>query len=77
MILTCKVGTNRVRSVNVNPDDQIFTLMDKLGITDKKTVLIHKGSPFQLCTFMTFREAGITYDTTVYISVPALATFII
>lgn len=62
MILTCKFGTNSLKKVEVNPSDKIFILIEKLGLSDKKSKFIFKGETYQVASILTFEDIGLKSD---------------
>jgi hypothetical protein len=73
MKLTFKLGTKNQRTVEVNPSDPLYVLLDKLKITDKRTKFIFKGITYGMSSIETFQEIGLTYDTKITVSNQAIS----
>ena len=73
MKITCKLGPNNIRIVEVSPDDHLYVLLNKLNITDKKTKFIFEGMAYNMASIQTFQEIGLTYDTRIFVSNQAIA----
>lgn len=72
--LDVRIGTNNVKTVYVNPDDQLNVLMGKLGITDKKTVFLQNGISHCIASIETFREIELVREGRIFLTNQALAT---
>ena len=48
--LTFKLGVNKTKVVEVQPDEQINVLFEKLNFTDKKTKFMFKGQPYSMAS---------------------------
>ena len=57
--LTCKLGLRNTKVVEVQPDDQIYVLLEKLNITDRKTKFVFNGQPYSMASIQTFEEIGL------------------
>lgn len=68
MKLTCKLGTNNIRVVEVNPSDPLHILLKKLKISDKGTKFIFNGITRSMSSIETFEEIGLTYDTRITVN---------
>ena len=68
MKLTCKLGTNNIRVVEVKPSDPLYVLLNKLKITDKSTKFIFKGITHSMSSIATFQEIGLTFDTRITVN---------
>lgn len=73
MKLTCKLGLGNQRIITVDPDDQLYTLIEKLNIKDPKTNLIFQGIGYTVASILTFKQIGMTSDTLVYFNIPVVA----
>ena len=73
MKLTCKINRTTKKVVQVQPEDQLNILLDKLNIGDKKAKFVYKGYTWGLATIFTFKEIGLTTDTDLNIVTPARA----
>lgn len=74
MKLNVRLGTNNVKTVYVDPDDPLYVLLGKLGITDKKTVFLAKGISHCMGSIETFREINLSGGDKIFVSNQALAT---
>lgn len=73
MKLTCKINRTTKKVVQVQPEDQLNILLNKLNIGDKKAKFVYKGYTYSLATIFTFKEIGLTTDTDLNIVTPARA----
>ena len=73
MKITCKLGSNNTKVVEVSPDDHLYVLLNKLNITDKTTKFIFKGMAYNMGCIQTFREIGLTCDDRIFIYNTALS----
>mgnify|MGYP007101885966 CR=1 FL=1 len=74
--LTCKLSRTEQKVIKVKQDDKLCVLLDKLNLTnpsDKKAKFVYKGFTHQLASIFTFKEIGITADTTLSIVTPSRA----
>ena len=71
--ITCKLGANNIKIVEVSPDDPLYIFLDKLNITDKTAKFVYKGIAYSIGTIATFREIGLTCDARIVINNTALA----
>ena len=65
--LRCKLGTNNIKVIEVNPSDPLNILLQKLNISDKHSIISFKTIPYSIRSIQTFREIGITFDTKIHI----------
>jgi hypothetical protein len=72
--LDVRIGTNNIKTVYVNPDDQLNVLMGKLGITDKKTMFLQNGISHCIGSIETFREIELVREGRIFLTNQALAT---
>ena len=68
MKITCKLGSNNTKVVEVSPDDHLYVLLNKLNITDKTAKFIFKGMAYGMGSIQTFREIGLTYDARILLN---------
>ncbi len=73
MKLTCKLGTNNTRVVEVQPYEELHILLKKLNISDKNTKFIFNGITYSMGSIQTFQEIGLTYDARIAINNQAIA----
>ena len=73
MKITCKLGPNNTKVVEVSPDDHLYVLLNKLNITDKTTKFIFKGMAYGMGSIETFREIGLTYDARIFVNNQAIS----
>ena len=73
MKITCKLGTNRTKVVEVSPNDPLYILLEKLQITDKNTKFIFNGATYSICSIFTFKEIGINSDSRISINNQAIS----
>ena len=52
--LKCKLGTNNIKVVEVQPEDQLHILLKKLKITDKSTKFLFNGIARSMASIETF-----------------------
>ena len=71
--LIVKLGTNITKMIEVNPNDGLYVLLDKLKISDKNAKLIFKGNSYSIGSVQTFREIGLDFDTRISIINQAIA----
>lgn len=71
--LRCKLGTNNIKVVEVDPSDPLYVLLQKLKISDKHSKFLFKGVPYSMGSIQTFEEIGLTFDTGINITSPAIA----
>lgn len=73
MKLTCKMGTKNTRVVQVEPNDNLYVLLQKLNISDKNTKFIFNGTTYCMGCIMTFQEIGLISDARIAINNQAIA----
>lgn len=73
MKLTCKMGTNNIKVVEVKSSDRLFILLEKLNISDKTTKFIFKARSYDMGSILTFQEIGLTYDARIAVNNQAIA----
>ena len=71
MKITCKLGTNRTKVVEVSPNDPLYILLEKLKIYDKRTKIVFNGATYSIACIFTFKEIGIYSDSRISINGPA------
>lgn len=70
MKLICKLGsTSKIETVNASENDNLFILLKKLKIKEKKAKLIYNDESYIIASILTFKEIGITFETSVTIKV--------
>ena len=67
MKIVCKLGTNDTKIIEVSPHDQLNVLLEKLGISDKRTIFMFGGKTYCISSSLTFNEIGMKFDTTIFI----------
>ena len=65
--LSCSLGTNNIKVVEVYPSDYIYVLLEKLDLKDKHLKFIFKGCSYSIASIMKFEEIGILSDCRIYI----------
>lgn len=75
MRLTCKMGSRNVKVVDVEANEALFVLLNKLNITDKNTKFIFNGITYSMGSIQTFQEIGLTSDARITINNQAIAGF--
>jgi len=75
MRLTCKMGSRNVKVVDVQANEALFVLLNKLNITDKNTKFIFNGITYSMGSIQTFEEIGLTSDARITINNQAIAGF--
>ena len=65
--LSCKLGTNNIKVVEVYPSDHIYVLLKKLDLKDKNSKFTFKGCTYSISSIMTFEEIGILSDCRIFI----------
>lgn len=73
MRLTCKLGTKNIKVVEVQPNEALYILLNKLNISDKNTKFIFNGIAYQMASIQTFAEIGLTCDTRIAVNNQAIA----
>ncbi len=73
MLLTCKIGTEDIQIVEVEPNDPILILKEKLDINDNKTKFIFKGITYMINCNLYFKDIGLTSDALIYLNSPAIS----
>ena len=73
MKLHCKFGTKNVKIIEVNEDDYIFVLIEKLNLKDRKSKFIFNAETFGVALALTFKEIGLTSDSHINIINQAIA----
>ena len=68
MKITCKIGTNITKQVEVNASDTLSVLLQKLNISDKKTKFMYNGQTYQIYTLFTFQEIGMNDGARIFIN---------
>ena len=68
MRILCRFPANNTRLVEVEPNDYLKVLLEKLSITDKKTKFIYNGETYSLSQEMTFAEIGMVDNAQVYVN---------
>ena len=68
MKITCKLGTNTTKQVEVNASDTLSVLLQKLNISDKKTKFMYNGQTYQIYTLFTFQEIGMNDGARIFIN---------
>ncbi len=68
MKITCKVGTNTTKQVEVSPSDPLSVLLPKLSISDKKTKFMYNGQTYQIYSLFTFQEIGMNDGARIFIN---------
>ena len=71
--LRCKLGTNNIKVVEVDPSDPLYVLLQKLKISDKHSKFLFKGVSYSMGSIQTFGEIGITSDERIIILSQAIA----
>ena len=65
--LRCKIGTNDVKTVKVNPSDRIYNLLNKLDINDENAKFMFNGMTYSLASNLTFSEIGLKDNYSIFI----------
>ena len=73
MRLTCKLGTKNIKVVEVQPNEEIHVLLNKLNISDKRTKFIFNGITYSMASILTFAEIGLTCDARIALNNQAIA----
>ena len=60
--LYCKIGTGKIKIVEVDTSSPIYVLLEKLKISDKKTKFLFKGQTYSVFMSLTFEEIGLVDD---------------
>ena len=55
----CRMGINKIKPVEVYPQDSLSVLKQKLDIVDKHTKFIYNGITYSMSSMETFEEIGI------------------
>lgn len=71
--LTCKIGTSDIRIVEVEITEPLSVLKERLNIYDKKTKFIFKGVTYMIDTNLTFKDIGLTSNSSIFINNPAIS----
>ena len=72
MKLTCKIGRNDTRVDEVQPENELNILLEKLKV-DKRSKFVYKGFTYLLACTFTFQEIQLTTDARINIITPARA----
>ena len=62
MILTCRLATNNIQTVEVQKTDPLYKLKEKLDIKDNITKFIFKEMTYMVDSNLTFESIGLTSD---------------
>lgn len=76
MKLTCKMGTNNIRVVLAQPNENLYVLLQRLNISDKNTKFIFNGTTYSMGSILTFQEIGLTSDARIAVNNQAIAGYI-
>ena len=68
MKLTCRLGPDKIKVIEVLPTDPLHSLLQKLNISDKDYRFVFGKHIYQLCSNQTFSEIGINKDCRVTIA---------
>jgi hypothetical protein len=69
------MGSRNVKVVDVEANEALFVLLNKLNITDKNTKFIFNGITYSMGSIQTFQEIGLTSDARITINNQAIAGF--
>ena len=72
VIITCKLGCNNIKKVEVSTHDPLHKLLDLLQISDKAK-FVFKGKTYSISSILTFEEIGLVRDCEIYINNPAIS----
>ena len=67
VIITCKIGSNNIKKVEVSTYDPLYKLLELLQISDKNTKFIFNGETYSISCILTFREIGLVRDSKIFI----------
>ena len=72
MRITCKLGTNKAKVIEVSPNDHLHSLLEKLKC-DPHSKFIFRGVTYSVCSILTFREIGIIENCRISLNNQAIA----
>ena len=70
--LKVKMGSHNTKIIFINPEESLYSLLEMLCIQDKLTKFIFNGETYCMGTILTFKEIGLTSDSTIFVNNPAL-----
>ena len=73
MRLTCYLGTEGIKVIEVQPNEALYVLLKKLNISDKNTKFTFKGITYSMASIQTFAEIGLTCDARIAVNRQAIA----
>lgn len=68
LLLTCLMGDYGIKIVEVNRNDKLSVLMDKLELTDKNTKFIFKEQAYAIYQDQTFEDIELISDTNLFVN---------
>ena len=68
MKITCKLGTNTTKQVEVNASDTLSVLLQKLNISDKQTKFVYNSQTYGIYSLFTFQEIGMNDGARIFIN---------
>ena len=67
MKITFEFAGGNVEVVEVSPYDPLYILLNKLNITDETTKFCFQGKTYDMNSFQTFQEIGLTHDVRAFV----------
>jgi len=73
MKLTCLMGDFGIKVIEVDENEELNVLMEKLELTDKNTKFVFKGQTYAIFQNRTFKEIGLISDANIFVNNQAIS----
>ena len=71
--LTCRSKTEEIQIVEVDTNDPLTVLKERLNIQDNQTKFIFNGLTYMVDCNLTFKQIGLTSNANIFLNSPAIS----
>jgi len=68
MRINCKMATHNTKLIEVEPNEKLNVLLERLNITDKKTKFIYNQETYSMFSEFTFEDIGMVDNAQIYVN---------